>query len=236
MATRRRGFTLIELLVVIAIIAILAAILFPVFAQARESARRSACLSNCRQIGTGIQMYTQDYDETMPIVSYGGQYRPATLCRHRAGFNRFNVDGKDRYLVPVLNPYTKNNQIFKCPNAPFNLHLDAGFPSQWGSTYWFWCIMDATSQASTRATFPPNGIKTDVCGFSLAQFDRPADKVIVCDGNPGWHTKGGVLGGFAFGRGEVGYSNAIFADGHAKMMTYNTLDDYFKKIWTAREP
>ena len=63
---RRTGFTLIELLVVIAIIAILAAILFPVFAQAREQARMSTCLSNFKQIGLGVKMYIQDWDETYP--------------------------------------------------------------------------------------------------------------------------------------------------------------------------
>jgi prepilin-type N-terminal cleavage/methylation domain-containing protein len=63
----QKGFTLIELLVVIAIIAILAAILFPVFAQAREKARATACLSNMKQAGLALQMYAQDYDETMPL-------------------------------------------------------------------------------------------------------------------------------------------------------------------------
>ena len=68
---RQSGFTLIELLVVIAIIAILAAILFPVFAQARENARKSNCQSNLKQIGTGILMYAQDYDEVSPPPTYG---------------------------------------------------------------------------------------------------------------------------------------------------------------------
>src|SRR3990172_12734890 len=69
---RRQGFTLIELLVVIAIIAILAAILFPVFARARENARKSSCQSNHKQIGVAVMMYSQDYDETMPIYNYTG--------------------------------------------------------------------------------------------------------------------------------------------------------------------
>ena len=74
LSTRARaGFTLIELLVVIAIIAILAAILFPVFAQAREQARTAACLSNLKQIGLGIKMYAQDYDERFPMGTYPGE-------------------------------------------------------------------------------------------------------------------------------------------------------------------
>lgn len=93
----KRGFTLIELLVVIAIIAILAAILFPVFARARENARRSSCQSNLKQIGLGIMQYTQDYDEFYPLGSYattGGNFS----WRHS------------------IQPYIKSTQLFKCPS------------------------------------------------------------------------------------------------------------------------
>ena len=71
MRRQKRGFTLIELLVVIAIIAILAAILFPVFSRARESARKTACLSNMKQIGTALMMYCQDWDEAFPLNRFG---------------------------------------------------------------------------------------------------------------------------------------------------------------------
>lgn len=98
----KRGFTLIELLVVIAIIAILAAILFPVFARARESARTSTCLSNVRQIATGIMMYIQDYDETYPAAT--------NISR------AFNTQWPQ--LRTVVQPYVKNDKIWFCPSEP----------------------------------------------------------------------------------------------------------------------
>ena len=102
---RRRGFTLIELLVVIAIIAILAAILFPVFARAREKARQTSCLSNVKQLGLGILMYAQDYDERLPLDGIwlvGAVYPTAPF-----------------WDIRIL-PYVKNQQIYICPSARGN--------------------------------------------------------------------------------------------------------------------
>jgi prepilin-type N-terminal cleavage/methylation domain-containing protein/prepilin-type processing-associated H-X9-DG protein len=117
-----RGFTLIELLVVIAIIAILAAILFPVFARARESARRTGCLSNMKQVTTGIMMYTQDYDEVMPFQDLPDPCDFAT--------------SKKACWINSTMPYVKNKQVWYCPSA------DVG--PQWGlptaasdSNYWY---------------------------------------------------------------------------------------------------
>jgi len=104
-----RAFTLIELLVVIAIIAILAAILFPVFAQARDKARSTACLSNMKQVGTGLMMYTQDYDETLP-GNHGAQ----------EGFNLplgFMDPGSPRNWAREVQPYIRNLGAFVCPAA-----------------------------------------------------------------------------------------------------------------------
>jgi prepilin-type N-terminal cleavage/methylation domain-containing protein/prepilin-type processing-associated H-X9-DG protein len=104
LVTRRSGFTLIELLVVIAIIAILAAILFPVFAQARQKARLTSCLSNLKQVGAALMMYVQDYDET--LTPHYDRYDSKNTTSTSVVANKLKV---------AWGPYLKSEAIFKCP-------------------------------------------------------------------------------------------------------------------------
>lgn len=107
----KHGFTLIELLVVIAVIALLAAILFPVFARARDNARRGTCISNIKQVGLGVLQYTQDYDERYPPLVTGWPT------------NTPGADGKiywdqAHFWEQIIFPYVKSHQIFFCPSSP----------------------------------------------------------------------------------------------------------------------
>jgi len=102
----RKGFTLIELLVVIAIIAILAAILFPVFAQAREQARKASCLSNCKQLGLAMQMYAQDYDDMLPGWDNPQAHPLAAQWQSWA------------IVIPLIDAYVKGTNVWFCPSAP----------------------------------------------------------------------------------------------------------------------
>ena len=128
----RKGFTLIELLVVIAIIAILAAILFPVFARAREKARQTSCLSNVKQICLGMMMYVQDYDERLPL--------------HYSGVapNRYSI-------IQVIHPYIKNIGVWDCPSAASPTVRDsAGNPVFLGERSYGWNYYIFTLNAATK--------------------------------------------------------------------------------------
>ena len=137
----RQGFTLIELLVVIAIIAILAAILFPVFAQAREKARAVSCLSNLKQIGLASGMYLQDYDERWVIGTWG----------ESTGWNTWIDPMDDATQQPnwwsQLQPYVKNNGIFRCPSAPEGLWFQRNRQNTSYMSNW-WIIYTGESDAS----------------------------------------------------------------------------------------
>jgi prepilin-type N-terminal cleavage/methylation domain-containing protein/prepilin-type processing-associated H-X9-DG protein len=170
---KRKGFTLIELLVVIAIIAILAAILFPVFAQAREKARMSSCTSNLKQIGMGIMQYVQDYDETYP-------------CNWYVGLWPSRATGNLAYKwMDAVQPYVKNEKVFTCPsdsgirrNYIFHRNLLATHngTDQWGSY--------ATNVAYWNGN-PGSPPSSDVNNtkVTLAMLARPADTIWAGDAN-----------------------------------------------------
>ena len=114
---RASAFTLIELLVVIAIIAILAAILFPVFAQAREKARQTSCLSNMKQMNLAVMQYVQDYDETLPLCEFltGATWSGASVTTPADVFG--HTPTRDCYWSNSISPYLKNYQVYLCPSA-----------------------------------------------------------------------------------------------------------------------
>jgi len=109
-----QGFTLIELLVVIAILAILAAILFPVFARARENARRSSCQSNLKQLGLGFVQYVQDYDERTPLI-YAGT-NPVTVASVGTATTAIGAASEYWKWMDCIYPYVKSAQVYTCPS------------------------------------------------------------------------------------------------------------------------
>jgi prepilin-type N-terminal cleavage/methylation domain-containing protein/prepilin-type processing-associated H-X9-DG protein len=229
--TTKKAFTLIELLVVIAIIAILAAILFPVFARARENARRTSCLSNLKQIGLGIMQYTQDYDEKyMPYLrgtATSVWTDPATYAKSPCGTSEpcstIVVNNGSAASQPgtagaqwitwmdISFPYIKSVQLFICPSARYPSSMSYAYNyramTMWGGT------------PSSRFQ-----------GNSLAAIEKPAEMIMVLD----WNTQ------FGFGgNGPTDYVTMVnaaastnqgpqtvaphlegtvvaFADGHAK--------------------
>ena len=155
--TRRNGFTLIELLVVVAIISLLAAILFPVFARARENARRTSCQSNLKQMGIGIIQYVQDYDEYYPLA-------------------RAYVAGPPQWTNTWYNadaPYVKNNQIFSCPSDP-NSAVSAG-------TFWMGSTPLFHVSYGYSKVLGGNGSYTVPVAASAVNF--PSTTVMVVDGD-----------------------------------------------------
>jgi prepilin-type N-terminal cleavage/methylation domain-containing protein/prepilin-type processing-associated H-X9-DG protein len=165
----RKGFTLIELLVVIAIIAILAAILFPVFAQARERARAITCVSNLKEIGLASNMYLQDYDETF-VCGWGGPSLDAQHCMWRYALQPYI----QRYGSLTANPYDTtgfgSQGIFVCPDQPAG-QANYG-PTGYGMNSYALTTGFHVDSASGNQMFP---------GVSLASVNRPGSLISFAD-------------------------------------------------------
>jgi prepilin-type N-terminal cleavage/methylation domain-containing protein/prepilin-type processing-associated H-X9-DG protein len=217
---RRTGFTLIELLVVIAIIAILAAILFPVFARARENARRASCQSNLKQISLGILQYVQDYDERMPIAAVGG---PQLLETGQNSTNNTSCGtGNWCHLWHhAIHPYVKSVQIFNCPSY---------------SAYTYTGGYNGTHPYGYNFTVPDGGICTANCGVNLsgatlAAIEDTSGTVMLSDSKYYLATGGD---GVACDSAVPAYSgcvqdrhletmNLAYADGHVKAQRRSTV-------------
>jgi len=233
----KKGFTLIELLVVIAIIAILAAILFPVFAQAREKARQITCLSNLNQIGLAEQMYAQDYDQwfsglpgwgagpgtdefiqanTPLIWGWPGNWENNPDVRGNQGYGACFYAYQMNF---ALYPYTKSTQIWYCPDDPYytptSYNIKEGLQSYHWFPNWIW-------------NSPGSGFAPPLCGPDLSAqppnliAEWPADRILFTErGVFGWEGQDAIQMHISNNRGNhpIGY-NAVFFDGHAKMIPY----------------
>lgn len=212
----RRGFTLIELLVVIAIIAILAAILFPVFARAREKARQSSCLSNVKQIGLGCLMYAQDYDERFSLSAI-----TTTTPRYS--------------WIQLIDPYIKNSQVWDCPSATVNAIISYNGCRSYCFNELLWSrkLGDVQSPAETvmLGDATPN---TRMGAWTLYRPSRGFRQDDVSGRD--YSTWGGGVTQtwtqFNFAERHNSQGNVCYADGHAKTATYKGLysdgaDTYF---------
>jgi prepilin-type N-terminal cleavage/methylation domain-containing protein/prepilin-type processing-associated H-X9-DG protein len=198
--SERRAFTLIELLVVIAIIAILAAILFPVFARARENARRASCQSNVKQISLGLMQYTQDYDEKFP-----GWYTDPNG-------NGFVINTSDKGWTENIQPYLKSLQIYQCPSEPTT-------PPVIGNGTGF---TDYFINSRVASTDPANGTAQPTAGgASLAALQAPSLTVMIGDG--GAFNSENQMSNWPYDSADPGQyrrhlsgNNFAFCDGHVK--------------------
>ena len=198
----KRGFTLIELLVVIAIIAILAAILFPVFARARENARRASCSSNMKQIGLGILQYTQDYDEKYPY-----QY-------HNAAGSYASTVAETNWGQSIQ-PYVKSYQLFVCPSStPY-----ADTPTTDRMSYLFNSVYIGRAQAAFQTVAQTIALQEDTLSYDAAYL-RPAFTDATTDlGRTTFNSwKSGTMSLAHFDGG-----NLLFGDGHVKFRKQNSI-------------
>jgi prepilin-type N-terminal cleavage/methylation domain-containing protein/prepilin-type processing-associated H-X9-DG protein len=237
--TKIAGFTLIELLVVIAIIALLAAILFPVFARARENARRASCQSNLKQIGLGMIQYAQDNDERLPIAYYV-----------MSGWGKGNI-----YWTESIYPYTKSYQIYRCPDvntADSTKFYNSCAPASCsaGSYYVDYNVntIDPYSNAginglpnypssfSRRPVMWTNGTLGTVPPATLVSMDQTSTTILTYDANDAtqvykYRTGGpniiGPTSSIVSPERHFNGTNWLFVDGHVKWIQLNNVDAHW---------
>jgi prepilin-type N-terminal cleavage/methylation domain-containing protein/prepilin-type processing-associated H-X9-DG protein len=164
--TRKKGFTLIELLVVIAIIAILAAILFPVFARAREKARQTTCQSNLKQMTLGMQMYAQDYDETLPLCITGNVYTPPSVDLRVIGLGQYSYSANTAVMPINIAGFAPSDAV-----TVGEIHK----PSE--CVAFFDAYLDPTSTVADYRT-PPDKRHNEIANFSFVDGHVKAQKEI----------------------------------------------------------
>jgi len=198
----RKGFTLIELLVVIAIIAILAAILFPVFARAREKANQTSCLSNLKQIGLAALMYAQDYDDMSPRGC--GYVAPDVI-----------ITTYGEWFI-TLQPYIKNTQIFTCPSARYSDFSSGGATSSalgYGVSYTRNLDFDRVVMGTINAP----------SAYVMYHDGRNNYSRLPCPGaSCPWLNPLQEVYAWAWNRHNDG-CNYVFADGHAKWHNFRAV-------------
>lgn len=225
--SRRRGFTLIELLVVIAIIALLAAILFPVFARARENARKSTCQSNLKQIGLGFAQYVQDQDGLYPTENYG-------------------TDQGEIGWAQMVQPYLKSIQVYQCPSEsqpqnPYIEDISAGYQYVWYNYTDYFYNENFVRSAEPYGTEAWNGKP-----LRDAQLAGAAKTVLLGDSFNDWQGaldfQPTTFGYFKFVYSSEGFytsftyhatpmamqrhldgANYAFADGHVKWLKHSSI-------------
>jgi len=235
--SEKRAFTLIELLVVIAIIAILAAILFPVFAQAREKARQTSCLSNLKQLGLGFMMYAQDYDETLPTVPFNsGNCGGGQVCWPWVDWPNTPGNGWPAVFYTPLQPYIKNTQILQCPSQDESGRWYDGNPNN-GISYMYnefmynknngWSKMASIGNAATGVANVTmlvegyaSGIYNDWDNSGPAPKDQDGmSRLRYLNYTGGFYTQ------------PHGGPNAAYCDGHAKFIPQAKIISFRAYAW-----